>query len=101
VLQIIYFDNIVRYVRQGGAVLVAAGRDYASPTSLWRTPLVSVLPAEPNGQNHRGRPIGRASPSWASATPVTRGLEGSAEDPPHWSHWFRLVDARAEKGTHR
>ncbi len=30
---------------------------------------------------------------------MTRGLEGSAEDPPHWSHWFRLVDARAEKGT--
>src|SRR5476651_863107 len=41
VLQMIYFDNIVRYVRQGGAVLVAAGRDYANPTSLWRTPLRS------------------------------------------------------------
>src|SRR5256884_5105562 len=29
-----YFDNIARYVRQGGAVLVAAGPDYASQTSI-------------------------------------------------------------------
>ncbi len=29
VLPIIYFDNIARYVREGGAVLVAAGPDYA------------------------------------------------------------------------
>jgi hypothetical protein len=98
VLQTIYFDNIVRYVRQGGAVLVAAGRDYASPTSLWRTPLVSVLPAEPSGRTTE-------IPYWPRLSdlgkrhPVTRGLEGSGEDPPHWSQWFRLVDARAEKGT--
>jgi hypothetical protein len=31
--------------------------------------------------------------------PVTRGLEGSEQDPPHWSRWFRLVDARTSKGT--
>src|SRR5947207_2020103 len=31
--------------------------------------------------------------------PVTRGLEGAESDPPHWSRWFRLVDARADKGT--
>ena len=30
--------------------------------------------------------------------PVTRGLEGS-DQTPHWSRWFRLVDARATKGT--
>src|SRR5882757_5126469 len=49
VLPIPYFDNIARYVRAGGAVLVAAGPDYASTTSIWRTPLDSVLPAEPVG----------------------------------------------------
>jgi hypothetical protein len=98
VLQMIYFDNIVRYVRQGGAVLVAAGRDYASPTSLWRTPLVSVLPAEPSGQTTETPFYPRLS-ELGKRHPVTRGLEGSAEDPPHWSHWFRSVDARAEKGT--
>jgi hypothetical protein len=98
VLQMIYFDNIVRYVRQGGAVLVAAGRDYASPTSLWRTPLVSVLPAEPSGQTTE-TPFRPRLSDLGKRHPVTRGLEGSAEDPPHWSNWFRVVDARAEKGT--
>jgi len=49
VLPIIYFDNIARYVQEGGAVLVAAGPDYASQTSIWRTPLDAILPAEPSG----------------------------------------------------
>jgi hypothetical protein len=31
--------------------------------------------------------------------PVTRGLAGSETSPPHWSHWFRLVDTRAGSGT--
>jgi hypothetical protein len=44
VLPIIYFDNIARYVRDGGAVMVAAGPDYASQTSIWRTPLDQILP---------------------------------------------------------
>ena len=98
VLQSIYFENIVRYVRQGGAVLVAAGRDYASPTSLWRTPLVSVLPAEPSGMLTE-EPYRPQLSDLGKRHPVTRGLEGSAENPPHWSEWFRLVDARPEKGT--
>jgi hypothetical protein len=45
VLPIIYFDNIAKYVRDGGAVMVAAGPDYASQTSIWRTPLDQILPA--------------------------------------------------------
>src|SRR6266513_851086 len=44
-LQLAYYENVARYVREGGAVLVAAGPDYASPTSLWRTPLEQILPA--------------------------------------------------------
>ena len=30
---------------------------------------------------------------------MTRGLEGSESDPPHWSHWFRLVDTKRTNGT--
>src|SRR5664279_4198326 len=49
VLPIPYFENIAKYVRDGGAVMIAAGPDYASPTSIWRTPLDVILPAEPSG----------------------------------------------------
>ncbi len=97
VLPIIYFDNIARYVRQGGAVLVAAGPDYASQTSIWRTPLDAILPAEPSGRMSDGafRP---QLTDLGKRHPVTRGLEGADQDPPHWSRWFRLVDSRASKG---
>jgi hypothetical protein len=98
VLPIIYFDNIAKYVRDGGAVLVAAGPDYASPTSIWRTPLDSILPAEPSG-NVTEVPYHARLTDLGRRHPVTRGLEGSDQDPPHWSRWFRLVDTRAASGT--
>jgi hypothetical protein len=98
VLPILYFDNIARYVREGGAVLVAAGPDYASPTSIWRTPLEGVLPAEPSGRTTDRAFHARLS-ELGKRHPVTRALEGANEEPPHWSRWFRLVDARTAKGT--
>jgi hypothetical protein len=98
VLPIIYFDNIAKYVRNGGAVLVAAGPDYAGPTSLWRTPLDAILPAEPNG--HVTEASFRAKITDPGLRhPVTRGLEGSNETPPHWSRFFRVVDTKAIGGT--
>src|SRR5262249_29154619 len=98
VLPILYFDNIARYVRAGGAVLIAAGPDYASQTSLWRTPLESVLPAEPTGRTI-DQPFRAKLSELGKRHPVTRGLEGSEADPPNWSRWFRVVDAQTTKGT--
>ncbi|HEY0330932.1 MAG TPA: hypothetical protein VGC77_17760 [Rhodopseudomonas sp.] len=92
VLPIAYFDNIARYVRNGGAVLVSAGPDYASTTSIWRTPLDSVLPAEPVGVTEK--PFYAHLSDAGKRHPVTRGLEGSASEPPHWSRFFRTVDTR-------
>src|SRR5713226_5923193 len=92
VLPIAYFDNIARYVRAGGAVLVSAGPDYASTTSIWRTPLDSVLPAEPVGVTEK--PFYAHLSDAGKRHPVTRGLEGSASEPPHWSRFFRTVDTR-------
>ena len=98
VLPIIYFDNITRYVRDGGAVLVAAGPDYASPTSIWRTPLDAILPAEPSG-NVTDRAFRPELTDLGQRHPVTRGLDGSEDKPPHWSEWFRVVDTRSATGT--
>ena len=92
VLPIAYFDNIARYVRNGGAVLVSAGPDYASNTSIWRTPLDSVLPAEPVGVSEK--PFYAHLSDAGKRHPVTRGLEGADSEPPHWSRFFRTVDTR-------
>ena len=98
VLPIIYFDNITRYVRDGGAVLVAAGPDYASQTSLWRTPLDAILPAEPDG-NVTDQAFRPSLTELGRRHPVTRGLDGAASNPPNWSQWFRVVDTRNTTGT--
>ncbi len=98
VLPIIYFDNITRYVRDGGAVLVAAGPDYASQTSLWRTPLDAILPAEPDG-NVTDQAFRPSLTELGRRHPVTRGLDGADSNPPHWSEWFRVVDTRNATGT--
>jgi hypothetical protein len=98
VLPVIYFDNIARYVQEGGAVLIAAGPDYASPTSIWRTPLEQILPAEPSGRTIE-QPYYAGLTDAGKRHPVTRGLVGADANPPHWSRWFRLVDTRNANGT--
>ena len=98
VLPMIYFDNITRYVRNGGAVMIAAGPDYASQTSIWRTPLDAILPAEPTGDVTEQSFHARLTEA-GKRHPVTRALEGSDSDPPHWSHWFRLVNTKRTTGT--
>jgi hypothetical protein len=98
VLPMIYFDNITRYVRDGGAVLVAAGPDYASPTGLWHTPLDAILPAEPDG-NVTEEPFRPELTELGKRHPVTRGLEGADSNPPHWSEWFRVVDTTNTSGS--
>ena len=97
VLPIVYYDNLARYVRDGGAVLVAAGPDYAASGSLYRTPLGPVLPAVPTGEVVEEPYRATISPI-GMRHPVTRDLPGSDTDPPAWSPWFRLVDADAIAG---
>jgi hypothetical protein len=98
VLPMIYFDNIAKYVRDGGAVMIAAGPDYAHPNSIWRTPLDVILPAEPDGQVTTGAYRARLTEA-GRRHPVTRGLQGSDTSPPHWSQWFRLVDTKRTAGN--
>jgi hypothetical protein len=97
VLPIVYFDNITKYVRNGGAVLVAAGPDYAGPISIWRTPLDAILPSEPTGHVTE-TPFHARLTELGRRHPVTRGLEGANEDPPHWSRFFRVVDTKTVDG---
>ena len=100
-----YFDNIRAYVEQGGALLIAAGPDFASAQSIYRSPLAPAIPGEPTSQVFETgfRPeitdLGRRHP-------VTQGLDGrttaeEAADPadPAWGRWFRLIDVAPKPDT--
>ena len=91
VLPLLYLENVARYVENGGAVLVSAGDDYASPLSLYRTPLGEVLPAVPSGRVLE-EPFKPKLTTLGGKHPVTRDLPGAGENP-SWGRWFRVVGA--------
>ncbi|QCI63485.1 hypothetical protein [Phreatobacter stygius] len=94
VLPLIYFENIARYVRNGGALLVAAGPEHATSASINDTPLETILPAAPTGDVME-RPYHARVSELGRRHPVTRALPGSAiEGEPQWSRWFRLIESR-------
>jgi len=100
VLPSIYLDNIATYVENGGALLEAVGPTFATPLSLYRTPLGRVLPGEPTGGifEQGFRP---AVTDLGTRHPVTAALEGAAtgKGEPTWGRWFRQVDADPRRGN--
>ena len=97
VLPILYYDYISEYVEKGGALLIAAGPEYAGESSIARTPLMSALPAMPTGEVIDKAFYPRLT-DLGQRHPVTRGLDGSATEPPHWSRWFRTIGVKNPEG---
>ena len=102
VLPPVYFQNIVDYVERGGALLSATGPTFASPFSLYRTPLQAVLPGEPTGGViSRGyRPqvseVGLRHPVTAA---LPTGPEGHSDGQARWGRWFRQIEVVAKRGN--
>lgn len=93
-----YYDNIAKYVENGGALLLAAGPEYAGVLSIANTPLASALPALPTGGIEETAFFPRLT-DVGKRHPVTRGLEGSNTEPPQWSRWFRLIGVDNPQGN--
>ena len=100
VLPMIYLDNVVDYIRAGGAVLAAAGPSFATQRSISRSPLSAVLPALPTGAV-LSEPYRAELTELGRRHPVTRGLPGggSASEEASWGRWFRLIDAEVSSGN--
>ncbi len=95
-----YLENIARYVRNGGALLEAAGPNFGGPLSLYRTPLGSVLPAEPTGNVFEQGYVPQVT-ALGRRHPVTDDLPGLPADPkktPPWGRWFRQVESVPHEG---
>ena len=101
ILPSLYLDNVRQYVENGGAVLIAAGPDFATADSLYRSPLSEILPAEPTSRVLEQGYLPQISDIGARH-PVTEGLENFApasDDGPGWGRWFRQIDVTATSGT--
>ena len=99
ILPMIYFENIAQYVEEGGALLLSSGPEFAGPTSIFRTPLQDVLPAQPTGEivTQAFKP---QVTQLGMAHPVTRDLPEANSDnvQPGWGRWFRMLGANVVAG---
>jgi hypothetical protein len=93
-----YFENIVRYVREGGAVLVAAGPEFASYGSLAQTRLAPIIPSTPDGRIVE-QPYKASITDTGERHPVTRDLPGSEAEPPAWGEWLRIIGSQVQSGS--
>jgi hypothetical protein len=98
VLPPVYFENIVRYVREGGALLMATGPDYSGREGLYFSPIGKIAPARPQG-NLIERAFRAEITDEGKKHPVTRNLPGSDQSPPAWSEWFRQVASERMRGV--
>lgn len=96
ILPVEYLENVRDYVREGGTVLVAAGPEFGSSDSLYRSPLGEVLPVETEGRILRGGFAPRLT-ALGTRHPVTQGLEALAPEG-GWGRWFRQVAMTARPG---
>lgn len=94
ILPALYLDNVANYIREGGAVLVAAGADFAGADSIYRSPLGAVLPAQPTARvlEEPYRPI---VTDLGKRHPVTTGLPGGGD----WGRWLRQIDVAQPQGN--
>ncbi|NOT39273.1 MAG: hypothetical protein HOP13_02155 [Alphaproteobacteria bacterium] len=99
VLPLAYYENVARYVENGGALLITSGPEFSSPLSLYRSPLNSVIPAEPVERIYEQGYKPRLTEA-GERHPVTAGLPGAnvGNKDPTWGRWFRLVQAQVLTG---
>lgn len=101
ILSPLYLANVADYVARGGAVLVAAGPDFASADSLYRSPLEDIMPAAPTARVVE-QGFTPAITEMGSRHPVTQGLEAYGPGTPDtdgtapWGRWFRMTELRTE-----
>ena len=92
-----FLQNIADYVRQGGALMVAAGPAYAGPLSLAHTAIGPLLPGRPTGEVYR-RGFRAKRTDQGKRHPVTARLSGAGVGPEPWGRWFRQIDADGQRG---
>ncbi len=102
ILPALYFSSIADYARNGGAVLIAAGPDFASADSIYRSPLAEIIPAEPTARVFE-RGFKPEISDLGTRHPVTEGLEQLAPvaldaDAPGWGRWMRQIEVEAFQG---
>ncbi len=95
ILPTIYLENIRQYVENGGAVLFAAGPDFAGAESIYRGPFEAIVPARPTARVVEEGYLPRVT-DLGQRHPVTAGLEQAFGG--DWGRWLRQVEVTQNSG---
>ena len=95
ILPAVYLENVRSYVEKGGAVLIAAGPDFASADSLFRTPIAPIVPGQPTARVLE-EPFRPTLTDLGQRHPVTAGLEEAFDGA--WGRWLRQIEVTATAG---
>ncbi|WP_455465670.1 hypothetical protein [Bartonella sp. B39] len=99
VFPLIYYDYIAQYVQKGGALLIVTGPEFTKENSLAKTPLISILPALPNGVIIQ-KPFRPTLTKEGERHPVTRDLATPTYPASRWGRWLRQIAIQnIHKGT--
>lgn len=93
-----YYDNIRRYVEDGGALLVSAGPEFAGVNSIARSTLGQILPARPSGRVIDGPFLPQLTET-GRHHPVTESLPGAPAESStgngegkNWGRWLQMIE---------
>lgn len=95
-----YFQNIARYVEEGGAFLEASGPSYAGKNSIYYTALSDILPGAPTGKVY-AEDFKPKVTSLGEKHPVTRSLiwkNPATGSQTAWGEWTRQVGLENVRG---
>jgi len=98
----VYLDSVRDFVEKGGALMVAAGPDFASADSIYHSALADILPAQPTARvlEEGFKPL---LSEVGERHPVTEGLQafaptGDDTEGPNWGRWLRQIEVEAISG---
>lgn len=94
-----YLENIARYVRKGGGLLVVGGPEMTQIGTLQDTPVGSVLPAHIPAENGViTQPFSPERTALGLSHPVTRALPEHGPWGNKWGPWYRALRTDQTQG---
>ena len=93
ILTPLYFQNLVNFVENGGAILEITGPSYNSRSSLFRTEIGRILPGIPTGKSLRGefKPV---LTELGKKHPITKSLFQGYE---RYGDWYEMNQVRIDE----
>ena len=95
ILQKRTYQNIARYLKEGGALLIASGPEYLTEKSIYNTALKEILSGTPAKQIHE-KSFKPSLSERGRVHPITRELSSGEFSDENWANWLRQISVNVD-----